>query len=242
MFHHLRKWSKTKLHNAGPLVTIIYRMTQSGLKAKLLLIYLQFTQRQKLNSLMLNSNNNDNGIKKIGLISKKKNNFAHVAHVFVHCFATVCQDYNMELPETSLQFIHVLLRKFTFFPLLLISTLVAISICHFLTATRTRSQWHAGLACLEIRLRNEEAINSTRNMIYFLKVFYFLLYRRQYFLFVSQLIQYTCQQLPKIPLLQQANACINTRKFKGLDSREIPSLPDIKKVIYTARHFNHRRK
>lgn len=51
---------------------------------------------------MLNSNNNDNGIKKIGLISKKKNNFAHVAHVFVHCFATVCQDYNMELPETSL--------------------------------------------------------------------------------------------------------------------------------------------
>ena len=116
MFHHLRKWSKTKLHNAGPLVTIIYRMTQSGLKAKLLLIYLQFTQRQKLNSLMLNSNNNDNGIKKsIGLISKKKDNFAYAAHVFVRCFAIVCQDYNMELPETSLQFIHVLLRKFPFF-------------------------------------------------------------------------------------------------------------------------------
>ena len=33
------------------------------------------------------------------------------------------------------------------------------------------------LPCLGIRLRNEEAINSTRNRIYLLKVFYFLLYR-----------------------------------------------------------------
>ena len=49
------------------------------------------------------------------------------------------------------------------------------------------------LACLEIRSRNEEVINSTR-------------------------------------------------KFKGLDFREITSLPEIKKVIYIARHFNHRRK
>ena len=31
------------------------------------------------------------------------------------------------------------------------------------------------LACLEIRSRNEEPINSTRNRIYLLKVFYFLL-------------------------------------------------------------------
>ena len=45
-----------------------------------------------------------------------------------------------------------------------------------------------GLTCLEIRMRNEEAINSTRNMIYSLKVFYFLLYRRRYFLIVSELI------------------------------------------------------
>ena len=52
---------------------------------------------------MLNSHNNDYGIKRsIGLISKKKNNFAHAAHFFVHCFVIVCQDYNMELPETSL--------------------------------------------------------------------------------------------------------------------------------------------
>ena len=44
------------------------------------------------------------------------------------------------------------------------------------------------LAYLEIRSRNEEAINSTRNRIYSLKVFYFLLYRRRYFLLVSELI------------------------------------------------------
>ena len=40
---------------------------------------------------------------------------------------------------------------------------------------------------LQIRSRNE-AINSTRNMIYSLKVFYFLLYRRRFFLFLSELI------------------------------------------------------
>ena len=37
------------------------------------------------------------------------------------------------------------------------------------------------LAFLEIRSRNEEAINSTRNRIYSLKVFYFLLYRYRNF-------------------------------------------------------------
>ena len=53
--------------------------------------------------MLKNSNNNDNGIKKsIGLISKKKDNFAYAAHIFVRCFAIVSQDYNMELPETSL--------------------------------------------------------------------------------------------------------------------------------------------
>ena len=46
----------------------------------------------------------------------------------------------------------------------------------------------SSLACSEIRLRYEDAINSTRNRIYSLKVFYFLLYRRQYFLLVSELI------------------------------------------------------
>ena len=44
------------------------------------------------------------------------------------------------------------------------------------------------LACFEIRSRNKRAINSTRNKIYSLKVFHFLLYRRRFFLFVSELI------------------------------------------------------
>ena len=84
----------------------------------------------------------------------------------------------------------------------------------------------SGLACLAIRSRNEEVINSTRNSIYSLKVFYFLLYRRRYFLFVSVSDdqKYVCGR--------RRNACINTRKFKGFDSREITSLPEIKKVIY----------
>ena len=52
------------------------------------------------------------------------------------------------------------------------------------------------LACLEIRSRNEDKINSTRNRIYSLKVFNFLLYRQSilqdvYFLFVSELIATT---------------------------------------------------
>ena len=44
------------------------------------------------------------------------------------------------------------------------------------------------LASLEITSRNEEESNSTWNGIYSLKDFYFLLYQRRYFLFVSQLM------------------------------------------------------
>ena len=50
------------------------------------------------------------------------------------------------------------------------------------------------LACLAIRSRNKEAINSTRNRVYSLKGFHLLLYRRSsilqdvYFLIVSELI------------------------------------------------------
>ena len=44
------------------------------------------------------------------------------------------------------------------------------------------------LALLKIRLRNEEAINSTRNGVYSLRVFCFLFYQCRYFLFVSELI------------------------------------------------------
>ena len=43
------------------------------------------------------------------------------------------------------------------------------------------------LAYFKIRSRNEEGINSTRNRIYSLKLFYILLYRRRYFLFASEL-------------------------------------------------------
>ena len=51
-----------------------------------------------------------------------------------------------------------------------------------------RSSAAITLACLEIRSRNKEAINSTRSRIYSLKVFYFLHYRGRYVLFVSELI------------------------------------------------------
>ena len=85
--------------------------------------------------------------------------------------------------------------------------------------TRMRLQRHSGLSCLETRSRNEEAINSTRNMVYSLKFLYFLLYQRQYFyLFLNWFsTQYPCGR--------RLYTCINTQKFKGLDSREIASLP-----------------
>ena len=63
--------------------------------------------------------------------------------------------------------------------------------------SQERSYSGVSLACLEIRSRNEEKINSTRNRIYSLKVFNFLLYRRSsilqdiYFLSVSELIATT---------------------------------------------------
>ena len=67
------------------------------------------------------------------------------------------------------------------------------------------------------------------------KVFYFLLYWRQYFLFVWFLNWFSTR------VRKYLCACINTHKFKGLDSRDITSLPDIKKVIYRAHNFNHQK-
>ena len=59
--------------------------------------------------------------------------------------------------------------------------------------------------CLEIRSRNRQAITSTRNRIYSLKVFYFLFYRRWYFLSrVSDDRKYVCGRR------------LNTRRFKGI--------------------------
>ena len=107
--------------------------------------------------------------------------------------------------------------------------------------TRTRLQRPTSLVCLGIRSKNEEAINSTRNMIYSLKVFssYFIgvdtfyLFLNWFSTRVSDDQKYLCGS--------SLYACIDTRKFKGLDSREITSLPDIEKVIYMARHFNRRK-
>ena len=53
---------------------------------------------------------------------------------------------------------------------------------------RTRLQRQSVSLRLEIRWRNEEAINSTRNRIYSLNVFYLLLYQDRFFLLVSELI------------------------------------------------------
>ena len=102
------------------------------------------------------------------------------------------------------------------------------------------------LACLQIRSRNEETINSTRNMILLAKGFLLptLSTSILFICFWIDLVHVlattrdTSHDLPSSRLY----ACKNTRKFKGLDSREITSLPDIKEVIYMALHVNHRRK
>ena len=66
---------------------------------------------------MLSGEGNKNGEKTIGLISKKAT--LHVQHTFfVHFFAVVLHDYNVKLPETSLEKMsHAFL--FTFFSLLI---------------------------------------------------------------------------------------------------------------------------
>ena len=78
-----------------------------------------------------------------------------------------------------------------------------------------RSYSGVSLTCLEIRSRNEEAINSTRNRIYSLKVFYLLLYLRRYFLFISELIQYASQRRPEICLRSQAIRVYRYTKIQG---------------------------
>ena len=77
---------------------------------------------------------------------------------------------------------------------------------------RTLLQRHPLLLALEIRSRNEEAINSTRNSIYLLKV-----------LLLPTSIDvdnfYLCLSWSSTRV--RLYACTNTRKFKGLDSREL---------------------
>ena len=72
------------------------------------------------------------------------------------------------------------------------------------------------------------------DVVVFFRIFTFYLFLNWFSTRVSDARKYVCSL--------RLYACINTRKFKGLDSREIASLPEIKKVIYMALHFNHRRK
>ena len=59
---------------------------------------------------------------------------------------------------------------------------------------------------------------------YSLMIFYFLLYRRRYFLFVSELTYMRVSDDQKYLRSSSLYACRSTRKFKGLDSRGITSL------------------
>ena len=89
----------------------------------------------------------------IGLISKKSN-FARAAHFFVHFFAVVLYDYNVQLPETSdIRYtfyggnvVRVLVHFF-FTDAHFHLALVAASISHFVTAARKFS-------CCQFRQKN----------------------------------------------------------------------------------------
>ena len=78
--------------------------------------------------------------------------------------------------------------------------------------------------------------------IYLLKVFYFLLKIdvATFYLFLNWFGMRDSNN--RNVCSGRLYKCINTQKFKGLDSREITSLPEIKKAIYMACHFNHRQK
>ena len=76
-----------------------------------------------------------------------------------------------------------------------------------------------------------------RNRIYSLKVFYFLLNRRRYFYLLLNCFSTPVSDDQKYVCGRRLYACINTRKFRGLDSIEITSLPEIKNVIYMARQI-----
>ena len=106
----------------------------------------------------------------------------------------------------------------------------------------------SSLACLEIRSRNEEMINTTRNRIYSLKVSTYNCIDVEcfsgYLLFICfwiDLVHYNSDNR-KCVCGRMLYVCINPWKFKGLDFREITSLPEIKKWFYMARHFNRRQK
>ena len=63
-----------------------------------------------------------------------------------------------------------------------------------------------------------------------------------FYLFLSCLVRVSATTRNTSTAASYTYACINKRKLKGLDSREIASLPEIKQVVYMERHFNHHRK
>ena len=98
---------------------------------------------------------------------------------------------------------------------------------YFLAENKNRRSY----ACLQIGSRSEEAINSIQNGIYSLEVFFFFtsyfidvdtfyLFLNWFSTLVSDDRKYVC--------CRKLYACINTWKFKGLDSGEITSLPEKK--------------
>ena len=95
-----------------------------------------------------------------------------------------------------------------------------------------------------MRILNEKVINSRQNRIYSLKVFHFLLYRQLsilqvfyfYIVFNNLFLNWfsTCVSDDRRYVCDcRLYACIITQKFKGLDSRQITSLPEIKNMMRT---------
>ena len=91
---------------------------------------------------------------------------------------------------------------------------------------------------LHREMRRRLILQETKQ-IYSLNVFHFL---STPILFTCFWIDFFVSNDWKYVCGRRLYACINTRKFKGLDSREITSLPDIEKVIYMVCLFNHHQK
>ena len=87
------------------------------------------------------------------------------------------------------------------------------------SAISKQERAYSGIQSRLFGSRNEEANNSTRNMIYSLKVFCFLLYRRRYFLFLKRFSTRVSDD-QKYLCSRRLYACINIRKFRGLNSTE----------------------
>ena len=107
----------------------------------------------------------------------------------------------------------------------------------------------SSLACLEIRSRNEGAINSTRNRIYSLKAFQLLptsatssSFQDISFLFVSELIQQACYRQPEIRVRPQAMCVCKYSKIRGSRFQRNNMIARDQKSDLHGTHFNHRRK